>query len=961
MKKAIKLLSYLIVLSISAINVMAQDPVLGLPQVEYFGTQDYNAGIQNFSISQDYRGTILVANNQGMLQYDGSEWRKYNIGSSSRIRAVLPAIDGKIYVGAQNELGYFFPGQDGEYVYHSLMELVPSDDVEFDDVWNIFPTDNGCIFSSFKEMLIYDGNGIEIVQYPKLNTIAFQLNNKIYKHVEGEGLMHYSGSEWKLHKNTEFFASMNISSLVSFSNDRIMVGTTESGIFLVDKYGVIPWSPEFQNIFKEHRVNKVIGLKNGSIAVGTNSNGLYVFQADGKLVNHLTKDRGLKNRTVLDIFEDKFGNIWVGHNNGISKIELNSPFSYINEEMDLPGTGYSVLDAGYFNYFGTNNGLYYSTDDKAAIYKVTGIEGTIYDINLIGDDVLVAGHSGAFQLHGSRAIEISSGVGWWTFAETNSPDVVIAGGYAGLFLLEKEAGSWKVMKHYDDFFESSRVMAFDDKGTLWMTHGYKGVYSFDFSEDLQNIEEIKFYDKNKGFPSNWFINVFRINGEMVFAAEKGIYTYNAEKDTFLLHNLYQQLFDPDLRIRGLVEDNFGDIYFIGDLYSGRLLKNNWGYEMDSILFLSIHKSINDDLERISLLDNNKIVVAMNDGFAQFDNTFNFQAMGELKTMFRNVKLLKSDSVMVAGNFVENGVVVNSQPLSLVPKLPFTDNSIAFSFTAMDFHTDPAQYRYQLLGFDKNWSDWNSKPVKEYTNLFEGEYSFQFEGKNAYGFTAPIETYKFVINPPWYRTITAYVFYFILSVSSAIIIVYFNRKHRHLIAKQGIELDFKDKDLKEVSRRSEEEIGRLKNEKLTNEIRHKKRELATSTMHLIDKNDFINSIKTRVVDLSKVVQKREVDQKLKRIVKEIDKNIAETEEDWSQFEIHFDEVHEGFIRKLKDGYPFISSQELKLCAYLRMNMRTKEIANLLSITPRGVEMSRYRLRKKLKLGKSENLVDFMMRI
>jgi DNA-binding CsgD family transcriptional regulator len=84
-----------------------------------------------------------------------------------------------------------------------------------------------------------------------------------------------------------------------------------------------------------------------------------------------------------------------------------------------------------------------------------------------------------------------------------------------------------------------------------------------------------------------------------------------------------------------------------------------------------------------------------------------------------------------------------------------------------------------------------------------------------------------------------------------------------------------------------------------------------------------------------------------------------DKDWEQFAQHFDHVHSDFLKNIKLSYPNLSPHELKLCAYLRMNLSSKEIAQLESISVRGVEIGRYRLRKKLKISTEINLFDFLL--
>jgi DNA-binding CsgD family transcriptional regulator len=176
--------------------------------------------------------------------------------------------------------------------------------------------------------------------------------------------------------------------------------------------------------------------------------------------------------------------------------------------------------------------------------------------------------------------------------------------------------------------------------------------------------------------------------------------------------------------------------------------------------------------------------------------------------------------------------------------------------------------------------------------------------------------------------------------------------------QETKLNKKDAEIEKLAEKNQQEIVRLQNEKLESELNHMNNELATATMHLLNKNEFIASIRTQLSHLSKKTKLEEVNVTLQQISKEIENNIS-GDSDWAHFQLHFDRVHGDFITRLKSNFTELSPQETKLCAYLRLNLSSKEIAQLLNITVRGVEISRYRLRKKLLLDRNQNLQEFIL--
>jgi DNA-binding CsgD family transcriptional regulator len=161
-------------------------------------------------------------------------------------------------------------------------------------------------------------------------------------------------------------------------------------------------------------------------------------------------------------------------------------------------------------------------------------------------------------------------------------------------------------------------------------------------------------------------------------------------------------------------------------------------------------------------------------------------------------------------------------------------------------------------------------------------------------------------------------------------------------------------------KNEKEIVSLKNEKLEAEIIHKNAELASSAMYLVQKAELLTKLKQDLGKMYKSGNVEEIKEDLKRMMKTVDdENTVET--DWNQFSMHFDSVHSNFLMVIKERFPNLSPSELKLCAYLRMNLSTKEIAQLMNISARSVEVSRYRLRKKLQLPSEVNFFSYFLSI
>ena len=233
-------------------------------------------------------------------------------------------------------------------------------------------------------------------------------------------------------------------------------------------------------------------------------------------------------------------------------------------------------------------------------------------------------------------------------------------------------------------------------------------------------------------------------------------------------------------------------------------------------------------------------------------------------------------------------------------------------------------------------------MKEYTNLHEGKYTFQVRIVTATNRQPVVTSLTFRILPPWYRSWWAYTLYLILFAAIAWAIV--NR-------------------LLKSNRKLNEKIETLEDEKIQIELRSKQNELVLSRMNVVRKNEMLQEIKKTAVSLNNSLSEDNlpsIKRKVVRLIGQIDTNI-EHDDDLEAFKGDFDTVHHDFLKTLSERYPQLTHKDKMLCAYLKMNMISKEIAPLLNISVRGVEISRYRLRKKLGLDEKDNLAEFLQKI
>jgi DNA-binding CsgD family transcriptional regulator len=255
----------------------------------------------------------------------------------------------------------------------------------------------------------------------------------------------------------------------------------------------------------------------------------------------------------------------------------------------------------------------------------------------------------------------------------------------------------------------------------------------------------------------------------------------------------------------------------------------------------------------------------------------------------------------------------------------------------------------LDGFNQNWSQWSEDSEVLFENLPFGSYKFRVKSKVGNNVSTNIAEFDFVIKKPWHLSNMALLMYLAGLVILVLLIhnfytSYYKRQRNNLIKQKEIELEIKDLE-------NQKQLMQFKNKTLQQDVEIKNKELGISTMNLIKKNELLSEIKKEITSAKKL-------EDLKRVLRLINKNINNTD-DWKAFEEAFNNADKDFLKKVKTLHPNLTSNDLKICAYLRLNLTSKEIAPLLNISTKSVEVKRYRLRKKMNLDRDVNLTNYIL--
>ncbi len=914
-----------------------------LPPIVKYTTSNYAAGNQNWMISQDSNHYIFFANNEGLLEFNGSNWTLYPSPNETILRSVK-VIDKKIYTGCYMEFGYWTRQTNGQLKYTSLSRSVKSKLLDDEQFWNILNYDQWVIFQSLSRMYFYDTKTGNFSIISRKNGIlrSFRTNNSIYFQTLGEGLFEIENGKSKLISNHPILLKNKLVNVFS-NEDGLLIQTAHDGFYKLSGNTLSKFVTDVDSELNNSSIYSSQLLSDGSFALGTVSNGIFILTKEGKIRYHITQNKGLSNNTALSLFEDTDKNLWIGLDNGINCINLQSPVKSFSDDTGILGTVYtSILHNGKL-YVGTNQGLFYKTYDSDDYFHfVPGTKGQVWNL-FANAGTLFCGHdSGSFVIENSVARQIFSQSGTWKFESVpGQPNLLLQGNYYGISVLQKINNQWSFRNKINGFDYSSKYFEITKNLEIYVSHEYKGVFRMQIDNKLLKTTEPFFTYPSPSKGKN--ASLAKFNNTIYYANKEGIFQLNHKTKDFVKDKTLSAVFEKDEYTSGkLIADQSNKIWLFSKNYIHyfTLSKLSEALKQNAI---PIPASLTNSMlgyENIKQLSNSNYLIGTTDGYY----TININDLS-----FKNYSVSISGISSNMQNQKSNNISIEEPG-----QLKYDENNITFNYTVAEYNKYiNAEYQYLLDGVQDEWSEWSARPTVSFKNLASGDYTFKVRAKIANSSPENTAVYSFKIMKPWYATNIALLIYLILFL---IIAHFINKAYRSYYQKQREKLIEENNLLLEIKElENEQQLMKLRNEQLSQDMDAKNRELAVSTMSLIKKNELLTLIKD---DLNKTPE--DSNKSIKSVITTINKNISE-EDTWNVFKEAFDNADKDFLKKVKGAHASLTPNDLRLCAYLRLNLSSKEIAPLLNISVRSVEIKRYRLRKKMDLTHEQGLVEYILSI
>jgi len=925
-----------------------------------FKKDAFGRGAQTWQIRAYDKNHIFCANKNGVLQYNGDDWQLYPFSNGSDVRSVhVSEKQGRIYAGGENEFGYFEPDETGKLRYTQLSSSFYSQYQIYGGYWGVYEVDNLLYYVSDRHVVKQINDTFSVIESDFKIDCSSVVNGILYVGT-ANGIWMLVGNTWLPAPGGEIVLNKAIRAIVPF-NKGFLAATAFDGLFWGDGNSMMHFSTGTEEFMNRNEIFS-LAVKDNYIAVGTIHKGLLLIDTQNNTTRYYNDQNGLQNNTVLSICFDKKEGLWLGLDNGIDYISLHNSLTSLYKNPYSKGTGYSTLIRDGRMYLGTNRGLFY-TDWPVSMGEnalnpqlIPELSGQVWGLEKVGKEIFCLHDKGLYVINGSVITRIEDLRGALMCRPfENDPLLCWIGTYDGLFLIKKINGKWKVQHRVEGVTHWMKNSLFENDHTLWIHDENEGIIRVDLDKGTNHRIASSQFNETNGFDSIEEIRVHKIFGRMCFSTVTGIYVYDEEHNSIKKEDILSGCMTPGTAYSKLVSTD----------------STLFGLSPEMIEIISFDKEIPKkyscfffDPSQIDFIKGYESLTILNDSQAVIPNEFGFAFLDtDLSTSSRDKELFIKN---VWISYPKDSLIYTDNILNLKtePTITFKQNSLRFEYAVRSFgQSDPVTYRYRLLP-DTMWSDATSSTTKEYSNLYEGDYTFEVMTVSRDD-RHDVKTFNFSILAPWYRSAYIRAFYLILIIVFVYLIYILEekritRKRKVALAQKEKEMFLKEQEYIKEQLHREQEIVELKNEKLEQELTFKSQEMANLMINFTRKNEILRDIKQELFKISSEL-KGENAIKAKRMLltlnNSIDSNIA-SDDALKRFEEQFNLVHNNFMKKVRDKHPDLNTSEIKMCAFVRMGLSSKEIAPLLNISVRGVETLRYRLRKKMEIDREASLTEYL---
>jgi serine phosphatase RsbU (regulator of sigma subunit)/ligand-binding sensor domain-containing protein len=785
----------------------------GTPIINWTDATETPGDLQNWCITMDNRGVMYFGNQlKGIVTYDGLSWGLIRMTSQQRINALATDYRGIVYAGGETDFGFLQPDNNGELLYKSLADRMKDSLArrEVQMIYSIASDSNTVYFTDRRKLYLYDIKNDSLTMVDMARDLNLKnagrllaRDGKLIIADNKEGLFWYNEGRIEQMKGGNEIKMVRFMSLIPYDRESIMIATFENGIFIYNcTTGQVSnlLSPADNDRLKGDLVSGAVNIPGNRFAVGvTNGEGVFVFSHEGELLQQLSVETtSLQESTVTAMYCDYSSNaqLWFCTMGYINRAYVSLPVTEfgsgsgirttLGDIREFNGSVFVSHDAGLYTNFTDNSG-------RVEFAKLDQMESQAFDLITTstedGKVLIAATFNGLSQVDTVGNVTSYLDRIYFTAlkADNNDPSALLAGSDDGIIRTIKFVGhKWTETGSSKRNEVRGMVMEIEQTrdGDWWiLTRGPNSLYRMEYTPSDTSYT---LYDRASGLASDTLNHIVSIDNELYVCTGKGIYRYNNDADRF----------EKDSQIVGKSFDNVlidrmfrtpaGDICIAGydtRHFDALVTPTSQGFVIFRRQFDFLPDIATTDIE---FIDGNIWLVKGRSIYVIDKSKLGF-GYGSFKTIFTAI-IAGSDHLMMKGAFytqLPDGIRIPSavQPAGTGPVLGFSDNDISFNWTTTSYiGEDRTEYRYRLDGFDHEWSKWERRTFKDYTNLPYGHYTFRLVSKIVTGLESEELAYDFSVKKPWYLTVPAIICYVLAAalLVFAIITFYTRRLKRENI-------------------------------------------------------------------------------------------------------------------------------------------------------------------------------------
>ncbi|MBC7440529.1 MAG: histidine kinase, partial [Flavobacterium sp.] len=790
-----------------------------------------------------------------------------------------------------------------------------------EEIWKIFKFNKQIYFQSFNQLFVFKNNSIKKIKIPFQISYCFVVENQIYLASVRDGIFLMNGNRFQKIKNWTGLEN-NIIHGIEKNNNKTYIFTQKNGVFIDYNSKFSAWNNPLNEVLKKEIIITAKFLNNNKLAIGTAFRGLYIIDFNNNSYSNISRNNALKNNSVLSICLDKEKDLWLGLDNGIAHIETNSPYQIFADNSGILGSVYSLVNTENGYLIGSNHGVFKYENKKLTLLPNT--QGQVWDIQKINQKYIIGHNEGTFEYKSSLISKINNINGGWELLKSNFQNVYFQANYSGIAVYYDE-NDFSKFKRFEGINKPIRYIAQNKPNEIWAADNYRSLFKVEFNNDFV-VTKIENVSKSNDLKNDFGIKIFNFKNEILFLINSVWYNFNAITNKLEKNIVFNKSFKGTSEIISIDNQSFiatkdGLLFLINQV------EGNFIWQLIPEKYYE-GKIINHDT-KVMLIDN-KLYINLDDGFFVY----------EIRKPKIGIEKIIVEAVYQNKIITENTYIQFNNSLEINVLSEFYGHNRSNLFYKFNNSKD-------LVPINKG--------IVFLNNLESGKQKLEIYINNGKQYIK-VANYNFKVEQPWYFSIWMILIYIV--VISGIFFLYYRwNKIRYIQKSERKEEDLKHQNaILKLESDVENKLKLQEYEKhiLELQVQTKASEVAGKSLSIVKQTELIDSIQ---IILETEMEVNQIKNKIKKSIKinAINKN------EWQSFENNLMKSNEEFVQKLIAKYPNLSSKDVKLCIYLKMNLSSKEIAPLMNISFRSVELYRYRLRKKISLNQEDSLYKLMINL